>query len=87
MKTEMRIPKTITLNIEVVKAFEEIVPAYQRSRVIDALILEYLVEHHELNGLDLFYSDKEDVEVESEYALQGIDEAKEKLVKAILNRK
>lgn len=53
----MRIPKTITLNIEVVKAFEEIVPAYQRSRVIDALILEYLVEHHELNGLDLFYSE------------------------------
>ena len=54
MKTEMRVRKNITLNIEVVKAFEEIVPAYQRSRVIDALILEYLVEHHELNGLDLF---------------------------------
>lgn len=54
MKTEMRVRKNITLNIEVVKAFEEIVPAYQRSRVIDALILEYLVEHHELKGLDLF---------------------------------
>lgn len=51
----MRIPKTITLNIEVVKAFEEIVPAYQRSRVIDALILEYLVKHYEVKGLDLFY--------------------------------
>ena len=51
----MRIPKTITLNIEVVKAFEEIVPAYQRSRVIDALILQYLVEHHELSALDLFF--------------------------------
>lgn len=55
MKTEMRIPKTITLNIEVVKAFEEIVPAYQRSRVIDALILEYLVEHYEAKALDLFF--------------------------------
>ena len=54
MKTEMRIPKTITLNIEVVKAFEEIVPAYQRSRVIDALILEYLVKHYEAKALDLF---------------------------------
>ena len=51
----MRIRKNITLNIEVVKAFEEIVPAYQRSRVIDALILQYLVEHHELKyALDLF---------------------------------
>ena len=50
----MRIPKTITLNIEVVKAFEEVVPAYQRSRVIDALILEYLVKHYEAKALDLF---------------------------------
>lgn len=50
----MRIPKTITLNIEVVKAFEEVVPAYQRSRVIDALILEYLVKHYEAKGFDLF---------------------------------
>jgi len=40
----MRIPKTITLNIEVVKAFEEVIPAYQRSRVIDALMIKYLVE-------------------------------------------
>lgn len=54
MTIEMRVRKNITLNIEVVKAFEEIVPAYQRSRVIDALILEYLVKHYELNGLDLF---------------------------------
>lgn len=43
----MRIPKTITLNIEVVKAFEEVVPAYQRSRVIDALIIKFLVEENE----------------------------------------
>ena len=50
----VRVPKTITLNIEVVKAFEEVVPAYQRSRVIDALILEYLVKHYEVKGLDLF---------------------------------
>lgn len=54
MKTEMRVRKNITLNIEVVKAFEEIVPAYQRSRVIDALILEYLVKHYEAKALDLF---------------------------------
>ena len=50
----MRVRKNITLNIEVVKAFEEVVPAYQRSRVIDALILEYLVEYYETKGLDLF---------------------------------
>jgi len=50
----MRVRKNITLNIEVVKAFEEVVPAYQRSRVIDALILEYLVKNYEVNGLDLF---------------------------------
>lgn len=50
----MRVRKNITLNIEVVKAFEEVVPAYQRSRVIDALILEYLVKHYEVKGLDLF---------------------------------
>lgn len=50
----MRVRKNITLNIEVVKAFEEVVPAYQRSRVIDALILEYLVEYYEVKGLDLF---------------------------------
>ena len=40
----MRIRKNITLNIEVVKAFEEVVPAYQRSRVIDALMLQYLID-------------------------------------------
>jgi len=50
----MRVRKNITLNIEVVKAFEEVVPAYQRSRVIDALILEYLVKYYEVKGLDLF---------------------------------
>lgn len=48
----MRIPKTITLNIEVVKAFEEVIPAYQRSRVIDALMLEYLVKNYEVKGFD-----------------------------------
>tara|TARA_B100001142_G_scaffold330385_1_gene398903 strand:+ start:15894 stop:16124 length:231 start_codon:yes stop_codon:yes gene_type:complete len=46
----MRVRKNITLNIEVVKAFEEVVPAYQRSRVIDALILEYLVKHYEIES-------------------------------------
>mgnify|MGYP007107040379 FL=1 len=50
----MRVRKDITLNIEVVKAFEEFVPSYKRSRVIDALILEYLVKHYEVKGLDLF---------------------------------
>ena len=50
----MRVRKDITLNIEVVKAFEEVVPAYKRSRIIDALILEYLVKHYEVKGLDLF---------------------------------
>ena len=50
----MRVRKDITLNIEVVKAFEEVVPAYKRSRVIDALILEYLVKHYEVKDLDLF---------------------------------
>lgn len=57
----MRVRKNITLNIEVVKAFEEIVPAYQRSRVIDALILQYLVEHYGIKegGLDDFYYDFE----------------------------
>jgi len=43
----MRIPKTITLNIEVVKAFEEVIPVYQRSRVIDALMIKYLVEENQ----------------------------------------
>ena len=46
----VRVPKTITLNIEVVKAFEEVVPAYQRSRVIDALILEYLIKYYEIES-------------------------------------
>lgn len=50
----MRVRKNITLNIEVVKAFEEVVPAYQRSRVIDALILEYLIKYYEAKSLDLF---------------------------------
>mgnify|MGYP007106950933 CR=1 FL=1 len=48
----MRVRKNITLNIEVVKAFEEVIPAYQRSRVIDALMLEYLVKNYEVKGFD-----------------------------------
>ena len=43
----MRVRKNITLNIEVVKAFEESVPSYKRSRVIDALIIKFLVEENE----------------------------------------
>jgi len=49
----MRVRKDITLNIEVVKAFEEVVPAYKRSRIIDALILEYLVKHYEITEFDI----------------------------------
>jgi len=57
----MRVRKDITLNIEVVKAFEEVVPAYKRSRIIDALILEYLVKHYEITELDSYGFDIERV--------------------------
>ena len=53
----MRVRKDITLNIEVEKAFEEVVPSYKRSRVIDALILEYLVKNYEVKGFDSFGMD------------------------------
>jgi len=42
----MRIHKTYSINIEVVKAFEEIVENTQRSRVLDALMLEYLIKNY-----------------------------------------
>jgi len=42
----MRVHKTYSINIEVVKAFEEIVENNQRSRVLDALMLEYLIKNY-----------------------------------------
>lgn len=42
----MRVHKTYSINIEVVKAFEEIVENSQRSRVLDALMLEYLIKNY-----------------------------------------
>ena len=43
----MRINKMYTINIEVVKEFELSVPPFQRSRVLDALMIKYLVEENE----------------------------------------
>ena len=43
----MRINKMYTINIEVVKEFELSVPHTQRSRVLDALMVKYLVEENE----------------------------------------
>jgi hypothetical protein len=42
----MRVHKTYSINIEVVKVFEEIVENNQRSRVLDALMLEYLINNY-----------------------------------------
>jgi|TARA_R110000787_G_C13388480_1_gene442426 hypothetical protein len=39
----VRAHKTYSINIEVVKEFEEAVPIYQRSRVLDALMIEFLI--------------------------------------------
>lgn len=39
----MRIHKTYSLNEEVIKEFESSVPAKVRSRVLDVLIIKYLM--------------------------------------------
>ena len=41
---DMRVHKTYSINIEVIKAFEETVPQFQRSRVLDALMLQYVID-------------------------------------------
>ncbi len=43
----MRVNKTFSINIEVVKAFEEAIEPMKRSRVLDALMLQYLIEEGE----------------------------------------
>ena len=40
----MRVHKTYSINSVVVKEFEEAVPITQRSRVLDALMIEFLVK-------------------------------------------
>ena len=41
----MKCNKTYSLNVEVVKAFEEEVEDQTRSRLIEALMIQFLVEH------------------------------------------
>ena len=41
----MKVHKTYSLNIEVVKAFEDEVDDQTRSRLIEALMIQFLVEH------------------------------------------
>jgi hypothetical protein len=41
---DMRVHKTFSINIEVINAFYEVVPQFQRSRVLDALMLQYLID-------------------------------------------
>lgn len=41
----MKVQKTYSLNIEVVKAFDEEVDDQTRSRLIEALIIEFLVKY------------------------------------------
>lgn len=41
----MQCNKTFSLNVEVVKAFEEEVEDQTRSRLIEALMIQFLVEH------------------------------------------
>ena len=41
----MKVQKTYSLNIEVVKAFDEEVDDQTRSRLIEALMIQFLVEH------------------------------------------
>ena len=43
----MRVNKNFTINLEVVKEFELSIPQFQRSRVLDALMIKYLVEENE----------------------------------------
>ena len=40
----MRANKTYSINVEVLKEFDASVPASQRSRVLDSLMIEYLVK-------------------------------------------
>ena len=41
----MKVQKTYSLNIEVVKAFDEEVDDQTRSRLIEALMIQFLVEY------------------------------------------
>ena len=41
----MKCNKTYSLNVEVVKAFEDEVKDQTRSRLIEALMIQFLVEH------------------------------------------
>lgn len=43
----MQCNKTYSLNVEVVKAFEEEVEDQQRSRVLEALIIKFLIKDEE----------------------------------------
>tara|TARA_B110000495_G_scaffold154454_1_gene137622 strand:- start:747 stop:881 length:135 start_codon:yes stop_codon:yes gene_type:complete len=43
----MRVNKNFTINLEVIQEFELSVPHTQRSRVLDALMIKYLVEENE----------------------------------------
>jgi hypothetical protein len=45
----LRVRKLYSLNEEVVKEFEEAVPEFYRSRVLDVLMIKYLLEENDDN--------------------------------------
>lgn len=47
----MKTQQTYSLNVEVVKAFNEFVPMQTRSGVIEALMIKYLVSEDAQGGL------------------------------------